>query len=171
MKRRGQVEMNETLLVLFIIVILIIVGMVVYFRFSLAKIESIGGQLSEQESTVLLASASTLAEFRCSHRDCVDTSKFLPFRTTVHTHVFFYTAALGYKKIAFYQVYPAVDDVPCTLELYAQDEYPDTCSSWVVYDRQPTPLKQAITTSTPVSLYFPEVGEYRIGRLEVTSYA
>ena len=164
--------MNETLLVLFIIVILIIVGMIVYFRFSLAKVESIGGQLSEQESTVLLASASTMAEFRCNERDCMDTSKFLPFRTTVHMHVGFYTSSLGYKKIAVYQVYPSMNNTnDCTLEMYAQEDYPYNCRSWVLYDRQPTPLKQAMTASTFVSLYFPEVEEYRLGRLEVTSYA
>jgi hypothetical protein len=120
---------------------------------------------------VLLAQASTFPEFRCNDRDCMDTSKFLPFRTTVHTYAPFYTSSLGYKKITVSQVYPLTTNVLCTLELYSQDAYPENCGFWMLYDRQPTPLKQAITASTFVSLYFPEIDEYRIGRLEVTRYA
>ena len=168
--KQGQVEINETLLVLFVIVIILIIGMFLYFRFSLAHVKTIAGELSEQESTILLASALALQEIRCEEKDCADTSKFLPFAALTQ-HDQYYSDLLGFKKIVFEQVYPAVEGHECTLSLYSQDTYPQNCRLWVVYDHHPGSIKQRTLVSTFVSLYFPEINEYRIGRLEVTTYA
>ncbi len=170
-RHRGQVEINETLLVLFIIVLIIAIGMFVYFRFSLAHVQTVAGQLSEQDSTVLLASIGTLPEISCTQRDCIDTSKLLPFQTLLQKNQDYYTHLLGYKKIVITRLYPQPNgnDI-CSLASYSQEVYPDTCASWVVYDHYPVTINQKIVASTFVSLYFPELGEYHIGRLEATRY-
>ncbi len=168
---RGQVGLQETLLVVFVIVVILVLGMMVYFRFSLARVQTIGETLSEQESTILLARVGALAELQCRERDCLDTSKFLPFPVVVQQHRDFYTNFLGYKKIVVEQVYPAVEGKTfCTVEQYGQDAYPENCRSWVLYDQKPRTVRQEVIVRTFVSLYFPELGEYRIGRLEVVSY-
>jgi len=170
--KKGQIEINETLMVLFVIVVIIIIGMFVYFRFSLANVEKLGSELSEEESTILLASASALQEIRCSEDECVDTSKFIPFMDHLKKDNEYYNKLLGYKKIVFEQVYPDVQSQgECNLELYSQEDYPENCRYWVLYDNKPQKTGQKITISTFVSLYFPEINEHRIGRLEVTTYA
>ena len=168
--KRGQLEINETLLVLFIIVIIIVIGVFVYFRFSLANVEKIAGELSEQESTVLLASVKMLNEIQSSHKDCVDTSKLIPFKTLLQQERDYYNSILGYKKIVFEQLYPVVGEGECDVGMYSQEEYPNNCTSWIDYDRRPSKVGKRIVMSTIVSLYFPEIEENRIGKLEVTSY-
>ena len=170
--RSGQVNIHETLLVVLVLVLIIVLGTIAYFRYSLAHVRSIGDELSEQESTILLASASNLAELRCHERDCLDTSKFLPFTQITQQHQEFYAHLLGFKKLSVEHVYPAVEgQAVCTPLLYNQDAYPQNCKSWTLYDHQPRTVKKQVKVSTYVSLYLPEIGEYRIGRLEVTAYA
>ncbi len=163
--------MNETLLVLFVIVLFLILGVVVYFRFSLGQVERVAEELSEQEGTVLLASIQGLPEVRCGDRDCVDTSKLLAFRTVLEQSAEYGKQLFGSLTFRVKQVYPVpLSEEDCTLGLYVQDAYPGNCGVWVVYDLKPSRVEKSIVLSVPVSLYFPELEEYRIGRVEVVQY-
>ena len=165
-------EIHETILVLFIIVLIIVIGTFFYFRASLTHVQRVGDALNEQDITVLLASATALQEIRCSEKDCIDTSKLLPFQDFVGKRPSFYTSLLGSKKIVITQLYPeAESNTECTVTSYAQDGYPDTCQYWVIYDYPPSSLQRTTIVSTFASLFFPESGEFRIGRVEVISYA
>ena len=168
---KGQVQMNETMLVLFIIVLIIIVGMIVYYRFSIERLKGISEELSEQEASVLLASISRLKEIGCSNEECIDTSKLIPFYRISSENREFYRGILGYKRIIVEQLYPVISsNEECTASKYNQVDYPNNCGYWVVYDEKPIKINKAIKISTPISLYFPEDDKYGIGRLEIEVY-
>ena len=164
--KRAELEMNETFLVLFAVVILIIIGIFVYTRFSLQHVKSVSQQLTEQEASVLLAGISSLPEITCARENCIDTTKLIPF-FQLSFYSSYYPRLLGDKKIIITQVYP-VPSAPalCDLDHYTQLSYPDNCGSWVVYDHTEHTSHLAFI-SRPVSLYYPETNEYRIGRLQI----
>ncbi len=172
MNKQGQLGMQEILLVTFILVILFVLGLVLYFKFSLAHVQTIGETLSEQETTILLSRIHSLPELRCRDRVCLDTSRFIPFQTLTQRHQEYYANFLGYKKIVVTQLYPAPETRElCTLTTYEQDAYPQNCFSWTLYDHKPQKVRQQIIVRTFVSLYYPELEEYRLGEIEVITYA
>lgn len=171
MHRRSQLGMQEILLVVFILVILFVLGLVLYFKFSLAHVQTVGETLSEQETTLLLSRIHSLTELRCRDRVCLDTSKFVPFQTLTQRHQQYYANFLGYKKIVVTQVYPASASRDlCTLTSYEQDAYPANCFSWTLYDQKPQRIRQQVIVRTFASLYYPELEEYHLGEIEVTTY-
>ena len=168
---KGQIQINETLLVLFALVLLIIVGIFVYYRFSLANVEHITDELTEQEASVLLASVSHLPELRCSHVNCIDTSKLLPFQTLARGDRAYYSRLFGAKRIMIEQTYPAPDtEHPCTITAYNQLIYPANCQHWIIYDQPPTSPHDLKKISTPITLYYPETDSYGVGKLEIGIY-
>ncbi len=169
---KGQIEMNETIFVLFFIVLILAIGMVVYYRYFVENVQETAGQLSEQEASVLLASIIERAELRCSQGDCIDTSKIIPFSQVVKAHSSHYLRELGYKRITLEIMYPRSNSTRlCDLQAYQQSSYPENCASYIVYEQRLMKSTGKIVVGTPVSIYYPELNEYRIGRLVIESYA
>ena len=170
---KGQIEMNETLLVVFFIVLIIAIGSLLYYRHFMETAKTQVEELSEQEMSVLLASITEMGEIRCGQGDCIDTSKIIPFSNVIKAHSAYYNADLGFKKITLEIVYPASEHnkAPCDLRAYQQSMYPNNCGFYTLYENEPKQAKKAITVGSPVSIYYPETDEYRIGRLKIESYA
>lgn len=166
---KGQVELNETLLVLFFIVVIIIIGIIVYFRVFQENVKEKGEELSEQEASVLLASITSMGEISCSNEDCVDTSKLIPFSNTARMNIDYYKNLFGYKKITMHNKYPSTKDGLCDIRAYNSLEYPENCNYWTIYENNPSG-KKGIKISTPISLYYPEIDEYKIGIMEIEVY-
>ncbi len=168
---KGQVELNETLLVLFFIVVIIIIGVVFYFKVFQEKVKEKGEELSEQEASVLLASITSMGEISCSNEDCVDTSKLVPFGNLARNKIDYYKGLLGNKKITIYNIYPSAREGLCDNRAYNSIEYPENCNHWVIYENNAYPGRgEGLKISTPISLYYPENNEYKIGRLEIEFY-
>lgn len=168
---RGQIHMNETLLVLFVLVILLFLGVFLYSQFFLRSIQESAGTLSEQESTLLLATISSLAELRCSDKPCLDTSKFLPFQSLVQQQRDHYVRSLGNQKISVAVLYPVPSsDDYCARSLYLRTNYPTSCSKWILYEQKPSQIQGTQIVSKVVSLYYPESNVYLLGRLTLEVY-
>ena len=170
-QKTGQIHLNETILVVFVVLLIIFIGIFLFYRYSLASIEDTANTLSEQDATVLLAAFPNLAELRCHHTTCLDTAKFIPFMTLVRNHQLFYAQLLGKKTIRIEQLYPepTSEDV-CSLRHYQQIAYPLNCKSWTLYDNKPPQYTSKPVISTIVSLYFPETHTYHIGRMIIEVY-
>ena len=168
----GQIHLNETFLVLFLVVILLFLGIIFYGKFLTKTIEGRAEVLSERESTLFLARFTSLAEVRCSQEACLDTGKFLPFQALAEgRYQAFYRGLFGYQKITVEQLYPAaVTQTLCTPSLYQHGDYPTTCSRWLLYAYQPASLKGTQKLSSIVSLYYPETDTYSIGRVTLEVY-
>ena len=168
---KGQVKLTETILVLFIIVLIISLGMFFYFRYSIEKVKIRGVELSERETSILLAKITTMPEIACENENCVDASKLLPFITILRDHQSYYGPLFGAKKITIERLYPApATQAFCTTQMYNQADYPTNCHSWVIYDNKPSSYTNNPRISTPISLYFPEFDTYHIGRLTIEVY-
>ena len=169
--KKGQIQLNETIMVLFVIVIILFVGLFVYYKYSIASIKETAATLTEEETTILLATLPTLPELRCDEGTCLDTAKFLPFKQLTETKQLQYAQLLGAKTITIEQVYPPMTiETMCTLNHYKQFTYPNNCNKWILYENKPAKYTNNPTISTTVSLYFPELQEYRIGRMYIEVY-
>lgn len=159
---KGQVQITETLLVLFAITIIIILGVFLFYRYNIQSLSEKGESLDEQQASVLLARISSMPEFECSLDNCMDASKFLPFENLARLRD--YSGIFGRKRIVVEQVYPeASADKECTAQIYNQVDYPDNCNRWTLYNNAGD---ETYIISTPVALYFPETEEYRLGILK-----
>ncbi|MEK6904709.1 MAG: hypothetical protein AABW87_03905 [Nanoarchaeota archaeon] len=160
---KAQLQLTETILVVFAIAIIVMLGTFLFYRYSIQGLSETGERLSEQQTSVLLARITSMAELGCGEENCMDTSKFIPFKNLIGARD--YRNIFGSKRITVEQAYPEVDsDKECNVQSYNQKDYPDNCKKWILYDNAG---KEFYAVSTPVVLYFPEVGEYRLGILKV----
>ena len=153
--RKGVVQLSESILVTFFIIIIIIMGIVVFYRFSLNSLHNYEQEYREQQLLSLLITLPN--DFMYTNlgdsENAVDTSK-----------LFYDNLNYGFKKITIEQVYPKQDVVECNLQ-----NYPD-CNHFVVYNKENSKLKNKLVESRPVSLYFPLSKEYRAGKLTIYYY-
>ena len=163
-KKRGDIQMMETMMVALVFVVVLLVALVFYFKFSLRGVEEAGEDACLVSSTVLLSSLSSMPEIQCSlhgnREQCIDTVKLLVFDATREYEEFF--TANCPQRVSFVQLSPVPGD--STLEC-VQGTYPE-CAVYTFYDPD-VEYRSSLVLSTPVSLYFPLTGEYRFGRLVV----
>src|SRR3989344_6930980 len=81
--KKGQLEIQETILVVFIFVVLIIFGMVFFFRVQSASIADDFNKFQRERLAVDFVTLGDIAEFSCSRAgiigNCVDTLKLIVF--------------------------------------------------------------------------------------------
>jgi hypothetical protein len=172
-KRKGQIHISETILVLFILILIILSGIVIYFRFSIERVKNAPYELSERESTILLSKIMNLDEVSCSEKDCLDAGKFLPFNRAMNKEFNRFNRIFGRKKVTVYRIFPEVSEelknVECDVSKYIQVDYPENCGKWTLYDHNPE-NEVGGKISTVASLFFPEFNDYMVGRVEVEHY-
>lgn len=163
--------MQETILVVFIVSVIFALLIFVYYSYVIKDIEASGGQLSEQEALVQLASITRYPELRCETSNCVDMLKAISFKIISDRNKDYYLRTFGQKKIFIEQVYPEVKtDEECSPMKFNQFDYPNNCKFWIIYEEVPPKYTAKQITSIPVSLFFPEKDEYRLGRLNIEVY-
>lgn len=154
--------MIETIMVAMVFMVVLIVALTFYFKFSSQSVEKAGQEACLVSNTVLLASVASMPEIQCSvngHRQqCIDTSKLLLFDATREYPEFFTTNCK--QKVSFLVLSPAVKDGICSL-----GTYPD-CSTYAFFDQGGDSVG-GIKISTPVSLYYPLTDSYSLGKLQV----
>ena len=149
--KKGQVQMQETILVVFIVVILIILGLIFFYRFTLSGIESESFNYEEVRFRQLISFVPGMSELKCSklsiEEECIDVSKATVFNRYSES----YFKQFGYKNITIKEV------------LIDQKTYG-------IYLREPKQYKSVEKISSLVSLYYPEKKEYGIGILTIEWY-
>ncbi len=156
--------MMEILMVALIFMVVLVVAIGFYFKFSLESTQEKGEDACMVSNTVLLSSVASMPEIQCSmngkRKQCIDTTKLMVFDAGREYEEFF-TSNCD-QKVYFIQVYPEPEDVE---EICIQGTYPN-CAIFPYYDPQ-IEYSSSIVISTPVSLYFPMEDEYRFGRLVI----
>ena len=156
--------MMETLMVALVFMVVLVVALGFYFKFSLQNTEEKGEYACFISNTVLLSSIRSMPEIQCSvhgkREQCIDTTKLMVFDASREYEEFF--TANCPQKVSFIQVYPVPEDVE---EVCVQGTYPD-CAVYLYYNPG-VEYSSSIQISTPVSLYFPLTDEYRFGKLMV----
>lgn len=165
---KGQIEMSETILVLFVISIILALLILVYYTYTIRGIETTGEELSEQEALVQLASITKYPELRCTSENCIDMLKAISFKQVSLSNKDYYLRTFGKKRITVEQIYPEPKTQDeCTTLKFNQFNYPDNCKYWVIYEEIPPSYSSKQKTSIPISIYFPELDQTRLGRLNI----
>ena len=161
---KGDIQMMETLMVALIFMVVLLVALAFYFKFSLQSTEQAGNTVCLTSNTVLLSSIASMPEIQCSingvRKQCIDTSKLLVFDASREYSSFF--TANCKQKVYFTEVSPVPSDSEKECSL---GTYPD-CAVYMYYDPG-VESSASILLSTPVSLYYPLSNEYHFGRLVV----
>lgn len=169
--RKGQVQFNETILVLFVVVILLVLGMFFYYKYSIQSLKTASEDLSEEQASVLLAAITSMPEIRCSDEECIDMAKVMAFNRVGREAFSDYARVFGSKRITIEMLYPEPTTIgECTLQKYNSLEYPDNCNYWTIFDNKKSDFENKMIISTPISIYFHEIDEFRIGKIILEVY-
>ena len=167
--KKGELQTQETILAVFIFTIIIIIGMVVFFRFQENSLNANAAEFRLEQfgnKIVALAETPELVYTEAGiKKNAVDTLKLIAFQNLVQRKKKYYTDKLGYMNITITQVYPTKNKNKCSVNRISD------CSVWEIYNNVPKDgINSRIRRETPVSLYFPETGKYSIGVLSAEVY-
>jgi hypothetical protein len=154
--KKGSVQLQESILVTFFVMVIIIMGMVVFYRLSLSSLHNYEDEYREQQLLSLLITLPNDLGYTSlgDSKNSVDTSK-----------LFDEDLDYGFKRIVIEQVYPQPIINICTPQ-----NYPN-CNEFIVYAPIQNPrAKNTLVESRPVSLYYPLADEYRAGKLTIEFY-
>ncbi len=152
--KKGEIQLQESILVTFFVIVIIAIGLIVFYRFSLNSLDNYEDDYREQQLMSLLITLPNELGYTYlgDSQNAVDTSKL------------FYEGNYGFMKLVIEQTYPFQEKVECNMQ-----NYPD-CNYFAVYNKQNLNLKNKLIESKPVSLYFPLTDEYKLGKLIVEYY-
>ena len=155
MNKKGVVQLQESILVVFFVMIIIVMGLVVFYRFSLNSVHAYEEEYREQQLLSLLITLPNELGYTYlgDSKNAIDTSKL--FNENLN---------YGFKTIIVEQVYPQESVIECNLQIYPN------CNYFVVYNEQNIRAENTLVESRPVSLYFPLTEEYKAGKLTIKYY-
>ena len=153
----------ETIVVIIVFMIILLLGLVFYFKASIGAGEQTIEETCVISNYVLLAYITNMPEVQCSINNkqeaCIDTSKLIVFSTEQVYGSYFGTICP--QRVYFTQLLPEdIEDVECD-----KNTYPN-CNKYTFYDPSDDYVT-SIPISTPVTLYIPTTGEYHLGKLTV----
>lgn len=154
--KRGSVQLHESILVTFFVLVIIALGLVVFYKFTLNSVSNYEQEYKEQQ---LLSSLITIPNYFAynylgNSQNAIDTSK-----------LFYGNLNYGFITITIKQTYPiSSEEIICSLQ-----NYPN-CNLYIVYNKTSYKLKNTLVESIPVSLYYPLDNKYSVGKLIIYSY-
>lgn len=184
---KGQIGMMEMIMVMVVVMVLLAVGLVFYFKFSISSLQEKGEDISEDKAAVIVSTVFQLPEIECTYlgsrvsNACVDTLKLLILSTKDKKenpdfieHRRHYSGLYGYKTIVFEQLYPEAKEEDCTVEIFANPNYPElgremSCGKWTIYDNPKQGVEPTFRTM-PIALYYPSKNVYAFGLMKIYNY-
>jgi hypothetical protein len=129
MKRQGQMQLSETIAILFIFFVLILFGIIFYYKYSQVALKQENEELLQKRAVATTLKALFLPELICSDGDtepednCVDMLKARHARQTFEAHESIYFQLFSFSRISVHQIYPPV--LPENSELLIWDKPKD----------------------------------------------
>ena len=130
-KKKGQMQMMETIGVLFIFFILVVFGMIFYFKYQQIALQDKQEELTAARAMDTTLVALFLPELQCSRAEaesednCIDISKLQALNETMSSYSNdYYFNIFSYSRIYVEMVYP-------------------TNYSWTIYDREKVKINDA----------------------------
>ena len=157
--KKAELQMQETILVIFIVTIIIGLALFTFYQLQLKSLEKSKLELEQNKNLILLSTLPNSVELSYSYlgneENAIDTLKLINNKLN----------NLGFKEITIKQTYPNSENKLCNI-----NNYPN-CNSYVVYNSKPRKINNIEIISVPVSLYFPYNDEYKAGLLEIKLYS
>ena len=166
--KKGQLQIHETILVLFIFIVLLVIGMIFFYRYNAQSLRDSVFEIELSRFNAMLSTFPQSPEIRCSFlgqdASCVDSYKLISFKNLIEDEKSHYRIKYGFKNITFYSLYPEKSPAKCDLNQVRD------CGVWNLYLEKPKNYRQTLVIETPVSLYFPDKDNYGIGKMVIEWY-
>lgn len=151
--KKSQIQIGETIAVLFVFFILIIVGFIFYVKVIKGNIELEKEELSELRSIGIAQRVMFLPELQCSkdnvvRENCIDILKLDSAKKLMKDNEIYYYDLLGFSDVGVSQIYP-------------------TQAKWSIYSRKTEDYKNIFVTNIPVTLYDPYSDKNGFGILTI----
>jgi len=155
--KRSQIKMGESIAVLLIFFVLVVMGIVFWYRYSVSTVKL---RAEEDLFSRAIKNAQTvtfLSELQCTKQEvikfsCFDIYKIEGMEKIVQNEdaSLYYYDVFGFSNITVVELYPSEQ-------------------SWTIYDK-PGNYSGYVTTQTPAAIYDPIKDEYGFGYLTVSVY-
>lgn len=170
MNKKGQMEVQETILVVVVFLIILIFGLVLFSKFTEQGILNEYLKNEKIRFEAMITTFPLMPELRCSflsqEASCIDSYKLLGFKImSKGAYKDYYRPILGNLNITVYNVYPERNSEVCELATI------NDCGVWDLYENKPKKYKAKYVVRSPVSLYYPDKDAYGIGELVIEWYA
>ena len=166
--KKGQLQINETIMIVFIFVIIILAGLLIFYKFTLAGIKEDSIQNDIVRFQTMRATFSEIPEIKCSiqgmSESCVDSYKMIIFKKMTELDKDYYIFRFGFKDIQLKLVYPNKDVNNCSISNI------NNCGVWNLYSHIPKEYNKALKVDTPILVYFPDKEDYGISIVTITNY-
>lgn len=150
MNKRGQLQIQETGFIIFIVVLILLIGLVLFFQYQSRSIENLNEAYQEYKFENLISFLPSMPELRYSslgkEEESIDFYKAKAFSEISDSS--YYESIFGFKRIS----------------LRVSGE------SVVLYEKKLPGSNSLRKVTSPVSVYNPRDGRYYIGILEVERY-
>lgn len=162
---KGQLQIQETIIVVFICVVLILIGLGVFYKYTMQTIQQ--EQLEHRQNTfdnqiITLTSEPLLAcEQLTQQRNCIDTTKLIALKQLDTRRL---QKKFPNTKLTITQVYPQTQDAECTMQ------NPTECNTYTLVDNKPQQVTSTRIQQTAMSLYNPLTKEFSIATVEIAGY-
>ena len=156
MDKKSQIQIGETIAVLFVFFILIIIGFIFYVRVIKGNIELEKEELSQLKSIAIAQRVMFLPEMQCSEDNiitdnCIDILKLDSANSLMKENEVYYYDMLEFSDITIKQIYPSE-------------------AKWNVYSRKSEEMENKLVTNIPISLHDANTRRYGFGVLTVETW-
>jgi len=166
--KKGQLQINETIIIVFVFVIIILAGLMVFYRFTMAGIKTDSDNNQIMRYKAMAATFSEIPEIKCSMQglseSCVDSYKMIIFGKLTELNKDYYISRFGFKEISLKLVYPQQINGTCSITNI------NNCGAWNLYSHVPNKYDKKLIVTTPTLVYFPEKDDYGIAMVSIANY-
>lgn len=153
MNRKSQIQIGETIAVLFVFFILIIIGFIFYVKVIKSNIELETEELSQLRSVGISQKIMFLPEIQCSEDNiiidnCIDILKLDSAQSIMKENEIYYYDLLEFSDVSISQIYPNE-------------------AKWNLYSRKIEDFNSKFVTNVPISLYDPTTRKHGFGVLTI----
>lgn len=161
--KKAQVQINETILVLFIFLMILSIGLIGFYKY----IGYSNNKLIEQDRinkfNNMIGVFANIPEIKCSYlnedKECVDALKLLSYSGK---------GEFGNARVSVIKVYPESSKVECTSALITQGK---DCGVFMIYDKSNSGYSNNEIIYSPVSLYYPNEDKYYLAQLKIEVFS
>lgn len=156
MEKKAQIQMAETIAVLFVFFILVVIGFMFYVKVIKGNIELEKEELSQLKSIGIAQRVMYLPEVQCSEDNiiidnCIDILKLDSAQKLMTENEIYYYDILEFSDISVVQIYP-------------------NSAKWNIYSRKTNDFKSKFSTNVPISLYNPNTRKHGFGILTIETF-
>ncbi|HLC50632.1 MAG TPA: hypothetical protein VJI97_04370, partial [Candidatus Nanoarchaeia archaeon] len=147
--RKAQIQIGETISVIFVFFILLLIGFVFYAKVLKGNAAIESDEMAQLRSVEIAQRAMFLPELQCSSdvtdsKNCIDKLKIESAKDIMRSKEVEYFDIFGFAKIKIAHIYPS----------NPEEE---------IYSRPLSEFKNKFSTNVPVSIYDPVAREYGFG--------